>query len=145
MLNIDEIQNGIVIDHIKPGTAIGLMDLLGIKGNRTSSVALIQNARSSKSPTGRKDIIKVEGDAAWLKLDVLAYLDPDITVTTIQDGRPVRKEKPQPPRRLVNIVRCRNPRCISTVEEEFDQIFELGAGGKYRCVYCEQELQVNKD
>ena len=66
MLNIDEIQNGIVIDHIKPGTAIGLMDLLGIKGNRTSSVALIQNARSSKSPTGRKDIIKVEGDAAWL-------------------------------------------------------------------------------
>ena len=145
ILNIDEIQNGIVIDHIKPGTAIGLMDLLGIKGNRTSSVALIQNARSSKSPTGRKDIIKVEGDAAWLKLDVLAYLDPDITVTTIQDGRPVRKEKPQPPRRLVNIVRCRNPRCISTVEEECDQIFELGAGGKYRCGYCEQELQVNKD
>ena len=118
MLNIDEIQNGIVIDHIKAGTAVGLMDLLGIKSNRTASVALIQNARSSKSPTGRKDIIKVEGDAAWLNLDVLAYLDPNITVTTIQDGKAVKKEKPQPPRRLVNIVRCRNPRCISTVEEE---------------------------
>ena len=63
MLNIDEIQNGIVIDHIKAGTAIGLMDLLGIKGNRTSSVALIQNARSHKAESGRKDIIKVEGDA----------------------------------------------------------------------------------
>ena len=72
MLNIDEIQNGIVIDHIKAGTAIGLMDLLGIKGNRTSSVALIQNARSHKAESGRKDIIKVEGDASWLNLDVLA-------------------------------------------------------------------------
>lgn len=145
MLNIDEIQNGIVIDHIKAGTAVGLMDLLGIKGNRTASVALIQNARSHKSPTGRKDIIKVEGDASWLNLDVLAYLDPNITVTTIQEGKPVKKEKPQPPRRLVNIVRCRNPRCISTIEEECDQIFELSANGKYRCIYCEQELQVNRD
>ena len=86
MLNIDEIQNGIVIDHIKAGTAIGLMDLLGIKGNRTSSVALIQNARSHKAESGRKDIIKVEGDASWLNLDVLAYLDPDISVTVIENG-----------------------------------------------------------
>ncbi len=76
MLNIDEIQNGIVIDHIKAGTAMGLMDLLGIKGNRTANVALIQNARSHKAECGRKDIIKVEGDASWLNLDVLAYLDP---------------------------------------------------------------------
>ena len=113
MLNIDEIQNGIVIDHIKAGTAIGLMDLLGIKGNRTSSVALIQNARSHKAASGRKDIIKVEGDASWLNLDVLAYLDPDISVTVIENGRAIKKEKPQPPKRLVNIVRCKNPRCIS--------------------------------
>ena len=69
MLNIDEIQNGIVIDHIKAGTAIGLMDLLGIAGNRTASVALIQNARSKKTASGRKDIIKVEGDASWLNLE----------------------------------------------------------------------------
>ena len=75
MLNIDEIQNGIVIDHIKAGTAVGLMDLLGIKDNRTASVALIQNARSHKAEGGRKDIIKVEGDASWLNLDVLAYTD----------------------------------------------------------------------
>ena len=124
MLNIDEIQNGIVIDHIKAGTAIGLMDLLGIAGNRTASVALIQNARSSKTASGRKDIIKVEGDASWLNLDVLAYLDPGISVTIIENGKAVRKEKPMPPKRLVNIVKCRNPRCISSIEEECDQIFE---------------------
>ena len=141
----DEIQNGIVIDHIKAGTAIGLMDLLGIKGNRTSSVALIQNARSHKAASGRKDIIKVEGDASWLNLDVLAYLDPDISVTIIENGKAVKKEKPQPPKRLVNIVRCKNPRCISSIEEECDQIFELSSNGKYRCIYCEQELQVKPE
>ena len=145
MLHIDEIQNGIVIDHIKAGTAVGLMGLLGIKENTSASVALIQNARSNKSVSGRKDIIKVEGDYSWLNLDVLAYLDPDITVTTIQDGKPVKKEKPQPPRRLVNIVRCRNPRCISSVEEECDQLFEMSSNGKYRCVYCEQELSVKPE
>lgn len=145
MLHIDEIQNGIVIDHIKAGTAVGLMGLLGIKENTSASVALIQNARSSKAVGGRKDIIKVEGDYSWLNLDVLAYLDPNITVTTIQDGKPVKKEKPQPPRRLVNIVRCRNPRCISSVEEECDQLFEMSSNGKYRCVYCEQELSVKPE
>ena len=145
MLNIDEIQNGIVIDHIKAGTAIGLMDLLGIKGNRTASVALIQNARSHKTECGRKDIIKVEGDSSWLNLDVLAYLDPNISVTVIQDGKAIKKEKPHPPKRLVNIVRCKNPRCISSIEEECDQIFELSSNGKYRCIYCEQELQVKPE
>jgi len=145
MLHIDEIQNGIVIDHIKAGSAIGLMGLLGIKQNNSASVALIQNARSNKSASGRKDIIKVEGEYSWLNLDVLAYLDPDITVTVIQDGKPVKKEKPQPPRRLVNIVRCHNPRCISSIEEECDQIFEMSSNGKYRCIYCEQELTVKPD
>lgn len=145
MLNIDEIQNGLVIDHIQAGTAIGLLDLLGIKSNRTASVALIQNARSGKSPSGRKDIIKVEGDASWLKLDVLAYLDPGISVTVIRDGKAVKKDKPQPPKQLVNIVRCCNPRCISSIEEECNQIFELSSNGKYRCIYCEQELQVKPE
>lgn len=145
MLNIDAIQNGIVIDHIKAGTAIGLMDLLGIKSNRHASVALIQNARSNKAASGRKDIIKVEGDYSWLNLDVLAYLDPDISVTIIQDGKAIRKEKPQPPKRLVNIVKCNNPRCISSIEEECDQIFEMSSNGKYRCIYCEQELQVKPE
>lgn len=142
MLNIDEIQNGIVIDHIKAGTAVGLMELLGITQNRHASVALIQNARSHKAPEGRKDIIKVEGDYSWLNLDVMAYIDPNISITTIENGKAVKKEKPRLPHRLVNIVKCRNPRCISTVEESCDQIFELSANGKYRCIYCEQKLQV---
>ena len=142
MLNIDEIQNGIVIDHIKAGTAVGLMELLGITQNRNASVALIQNARSHKSPTGRKDIIKVEGDYSWLNLDVMAYIDPNISLTFIENGKAVRKDKPRLPHRLVNIVRCRNPRCISTIEEACEQVFELSSNGKYRCIYCEQELQV---
>lgn len=143
MLNIDEIQNGIVIDHIKPGTAIGLMELLGITQNHNVTIALIQNARSQKSESGKKDIIKVEGDYSWLKLDVLAYIDPDITFTIIENGKVVRKEKPQRPQRLVNVVKCNNPRCISSAEESCDHIFELSSNGKYRCIYCEQELQVN--
>ena len=142
MLNIDEIQNGIVIDHIKAGTAVGLMELLGITQNRNASVALIQNARSHNSPTGRKDIIKVDGDYSWLNLDVMAYIDPNISLTFIENGKAVRKEKPRLPHRLVNIVRCRNPRCISTIEEACEQVFELSSNGKYRCIYCEQELQV---
>lgn len=145
MLNIDEIQNGIVIDHIKAGTAIGLLDLLGINANRTAQVALIQNARSHKTANGHKDMIKIEGDYSWLNLDMLAYLDPNISVTVIQNGKAVRKEKPLPPKRLINIVRCRNPRCISSIEEECDQIFELSSNGKYRCIYCEQELQVKPE
>ena len=88
-------------------------------------MALIQNARSNKSENGRKDILKVEGDASWLNLDVLAYLDPNISVTIIENGKAVRKEKPKPPQRLVNIVRCKNPRCISSIEEECDQILSL--------------------
>ena len=145
MLNIDEIQNGIVIDHIKAGTAIGLMDLLGIKGNRTSSVALIQNARSHKAESGRKDIIKVEGDASWLNLDVLAYLDPDISVTVIENGKAVKRKSPSPPTRLVNIVRCKNPAASPPSRKSATRSFELSSNGKYRCIYCEQELQVKPE
>ena len=92
MLNIDEIQNGIVIDHIKAGTAIGLMDLLGIKGNRTSSVALIQNARSHKAESGRKDIIKIEGGLDKVDLDILGYIDHTITVNIIKDDHIAEKK-----------------------------------------------------
>ncbi len=145
MLNIDALQNGIVIDHIKAGTASSLMDILGITQHKTASVALIQNARSQKSPTGKKDIIKVEGDYSWLNLDVMAYLDPDISVTIIENGEPVKKEKPHLPNELVNIVSCGNPRCISSIEEECDQVFKLSGNGKYRCIYCEQELSVKPE
>ena len=130
MLNIDEIQNGIVIDHIKAGTAIGLMDLLGIKGNRTSSVALIQNARSHKAESGRKDIIKVEGDASWLNLDVLAYLDPDISVTVIENGKAVKKEKPQPPLHLLHRGRVRPDLRAELQRQVSLHLLRAGAAGQ---------------
>ena len=139
---IDSIQNGIVIDHITAGKAMELYQILGLD-KLSCTVAILKNVVSGKF--GRKDIIKVEGDASWLNLDVLAYLDPNISVTIIENGKAVRKEQPKPPKRLVNIVRCKNPRCISSIEEECDQIFELSSNGKYRCIYCEQELQVKPE
>lgn len=145
MLNIDELQNGIVIDHIKAGTATSLMDILGITQHKTASVALIQNARSAKATSGKKDIIKVDGDYSWLNLDVMAYLDPNITVTIIENGVAVKKDKPKLPKELINIVTCNNPRCIASVEEECEQVFKLSRHGKYRCIYCEQELQVSPE
>ena len=142
MLNISGISEGFVLDHIKAGTSLQIYHDLNLD-KLDCTVAIIKNAKSSKM--GRKDIIKVEGDASWLNLDVLAYLDPNISVTIIENGKAVRKEQPKPPKRLVNIVRCKNPRCISSIEEECDQIFELSSNGKYRCIYCEQELQVKPE
>ena len=142
MLNIDEIQNGIVIDHIKAGTAIGLMDLLGIKGNRTASVALIQNARSHKTECGRKDIIKIDRvlDLDW---DVIGYVDPDITVNIIKDGKLAEKRQLKLPERSTDVIRCKNPRCITSVEQELPQIFTLTdeETRTYRCLYCETKAE----
>ena len=142
MLNIDEIQNGIVIDHIKAGTAIGLMDLLGIKGNRTASVALIQNARSHKTECGRKDIIKIDRilDLDW---DVIGYVDPGITVNIIKDGQRVEKRQLKLPETITGVIRCKNPRCITSVEQELPQEFVLTDREKhtYRCIYCETEAK----
>ena len=142
MLNISGINNGVVLDHIQAGKSMDIYHYLNLQ-ELDCQVAIIKNAKSNKM--GRKDIIKVEGDASWLNLDVLAYLDPNISVTIIENGKAVRKEQPKPPKRLVNIVRCKNPRCISSIEEECDQIFELSSNGKYRCIYCEQELQVKPE
>ena len=139
MLNIDEIQNGIVIDHIKAGTAIGLMDLLGIKGNRTASVALIQNARSNKSESGRKDIIKIEGSLDLLDLDALGYIDHKITVNIIKDGVISEKKILRLPKRITNVIHCKNPRCITSIEQELPHVFDLTdeENKVYRCIYCE--------
>ena len=140
MLNIDEIQNGIVIDHIKAGTAVGLMDLLGIAGNRTASVALIQNARSKKTASGRKDIIKIdrEMDLDW---DLIGYVDPTITVNIIHEGQLREKRSLKLPERIRGVLKCKNPRCITSVEQELPQEFLLTDPAKrvYRCIYCETE------
>ena len=142
MLNIDEIQNGIVIDHIKAGTAVGLMELLGITGNKTANVALIQNARSHKADCGRKDIIKIDRvlDLDW---DVIGYVDPDITVNIIKDGKLAEKRQLKLPERITNVIRCKNPRCITSVEQELPQIFTLTdeETRTYRCLYCETKAE----
>ncbi len=138
MLNIDSIQNGLVIDHIKAGTGMQIYHLAGLD-KLDCCVALIRNARSNKH--GHKDIIKIES-MIDLDLDVLGYVDPDITVDVIRNGAIVEKKKLEKPARLVNVIRCKNPRCITSAEEEIDHIFYLTENGRYRCAYCEQEPKI---
>lgn len=136
MLNIDSIQNGIVIDHIQAGKGMRIYELLELD-KLDCCVALIKNARSSKM--GRKDIIKIEGDLA-INFDVLVFIDNNITVCTIKNGELVKKENIVLPRRIKNVVKCKNPRCITSTEENLDQIFVLcdEKAHRYRCLYCEQ-------
>lgn len=136
MLNIDSIQNGIVIDHIQAGKGMRIYELLELD-KLDCCVALIKNARSSK--LGRKDIIKIEGALA-INFDVLGFIDNNITVCTIKNGELVKKENIVLPRRIKNVVKCKNPRCITSTEENLDQIFVLcdEKAHRYRCLYCEQ-------
>ena len=136
MLNIDSIQNGIVIDHIQAGKGMRIYELLELD-KLDCCVALIKNARSSK--LGRKDIIKIEGDLA-INFDVLGFIDNNITVCTIKNGELVKKENIVLPRRIKNVVKCKNPRCITSTEENLDQIFVLcdEKAHRYRRLYCEQ-------
>lgn len=140
MLKVDEIHQGVVIDHITAGTGIDLYELLELSKLPDASVALLQNVRSEK--TGKKDMIKIEGDISGLDFDILGYLDPKISITVIEDAHIVRKIRPQQPKRLINIIKCTNPRCITAIEEECDHIFVLTHSGRYRCEYCEQEFKV---
>ena len=140
MLKVDEIQNGVVIDHITAGTGMALYHLMELEKLHNASVALLQNVRSQK--TGKKDIIKIEGDVSKINFDVLGYLDPQITITHIENGVVVKKVRPDLPKRLVNVIKCTNPRCITAIEEGCDHIFELTPSGRYRCIYCEEEFRV---
>ncbi len=138
MLHIDSIENGIVIDHITAGRGMRIYDLLELDKLDTC-VAIIKNAKSEKF--GRKDIIKIEG-VMNIDLDVLGFIDDNATVCTIRGGKLTEKKKPPLPETLVNIVSCKNPRCITSVEH-VDQVFYLcdEKEHRYRCKYCEQELQ----
>ena len=137
MLNIDSIENGIVIDHITAGRGMRVYELLELDQLDTC-VAIIKNARSSKF--GRKDIIKIEG-VTDIDLDVLGFIDDHATVCVIREGKLAEKKRPQLPQKLVNIVSCKNPRCITSAED-VDQVFLLCAGEeqRYRSQYCEQVL-----
>ena len=134
-MNIDSVRNGVVIDHITAGNGARLYELLGLD-SLTCTVAFIRNVPSKKM--GRKDIIKVDGDVT-LNLDVIGYVDPAATVNVIRDGELVEKRTIEMPLQLVNVIKCKNPRCITTTEQELDHIVRLTDPEKkvYRCIYCE--------
>ena len=136
-MTVDSIKNGFVIDHIKPGNGMKIYKLLGLE-SLNCPIALIQNAVSDSM--GCKDIIKIDADVA-LDTAILGYVDPDVTVNVIKDSKIVNKYHPELPRELVNIVKCKNPRCITTTEQELAHIFRLTDEKKrvYRCIYCESE------
>ena len=137
-MNIDSIKNGYVIDHIEPGKSFEIYNYLNL-GELDTSVAIIKNAKSNK--TGKKDIIKIDENLD-INLDILGYLDPKITVNKIKDGKIIQKFHPELPEKLVNVVECKNPRCITSIEQELPHICELTDKENvvYRCKYCEEQV-----
>lgn len=138
-MNIDSINNGIVIDHIEAGKSMEIYRYLGLE-NLDCSVAIIKNVKSKK--TGKKDIIKIDNDID-INMDILGYIDINITVNVIKDGKIIKKAHMELPEKLVNIVKCQNPRCITTEERGVNQIFELKDRENkiYRCIYCEAKIK----
>ena len=138
MLNVGKIEEGFVLDHIKAGKSLSLYEHLGLD-KLDCTVAIIKNARSNKM--GKKDILKVECDINMLDLDVLAYIDHNITVNVIKDGEIVDKKDLVLPQQIKNVIHCHNPRCITSIEQELPHIFYLADPGKdvYRCKYCEEK------
>lgn len=141
MLKVESIQNGVVIDHITAGRGLEIYRLLHLERNE-QPVALLQSVRSKKY--GRKDLIKIEGTELPARLEILGYLDRRITLIYIRNGRIQKKYRPEAPRLLRNVVKCTNPRCITSQEADCEHIFRLSPSGKYRCLYCDQEISVQK-
>lgn len=138
-MNIDSIYDGIVIDHITKGRGMKIYELLSLD-NLECSVAIIKNVGSKK--LGKKDIIKIDADIP-INFDVLGYVDPNVTVNIIRGGVLVEKKTIAMPKRLINVIKCKNPRCITTVEQEIVHEFKLTdqENGVYRCIYCETKAQ----
>ena len=138
MLNVGKIEEGFVLDHIKAGNSLDLYDHLQLD-KLDCTVAIIKNAKSNKM--GKKDILKVECDIDKLNLDVLAFLDHNITVNVIKNGDIVAKKELILPKQIKNVIKCRNPRCITSIEQGLPHIFFLAdeMKGIYRCKYCEEK------
>ena len=138
MLNIGGLKEGVVIDHIKAGGAMEIYNYLGLE-NLDCSVAIIKNAKSNKM--GKKDIIKIEGPIT-VNLEVLGVLDENITINVIQDNKIVEKKALPLPEVVTNVIKCKNPRCITSIEQELPHRFKLTDKKNriYRCMYCEQKF-----
>ena len=136
-MNIDPIKNGIVIDHIEAGKGMEVYNFLDLS-ELECTVALIKNVPSKK--TGKKDIIKIDADIE-LDLDVLGYIAPEVTVNKIKDGKTVDKRRLELPEILKNVIKCKNPRCITSIEQGIEHTFKLvdKENKVYRCIYCESK------
>lgn len=134
-MHIDSIKEGVVIDHITAGNAMRIYHLLGFD-KLECSVAIIKNVSSKKM--GKKDIIKIDSDIP-LNLEALGYIDPGVTIDVIRDGTLVAKRNVDLPKKLHDVLKCKNPRCITSCEQELEQIFVLTdkENRVYRCLYCE--------
>ncbi len=138
-MNVDGITTGVVLDHIQAGKSMEIYNYLHLD-ELDCCVAIIKNVKSTK--LGRKDIIKIDAEMD-LDLEVLGYLDPNITVNLVKDGKLIEKKHLKLPREVKNVIKCKNPRCVTTVEREVDHIFRLTSEEKgiYRCIYCESEAK----
>ncbi len=138
-MNIDSIKNGFVIDHIDAGQAMEIYKKLNLN-KLDCQVAIITNAKSKKS--GRKDIIKIDKNID-IDINTLGFINPNITINIVKDDKIVKKFHPDTPKELLNIVECQNPRCITSIEKDLDQIFILTdkENQVYRCKYCEMSLK----
>ncbi len=139
-MNIDSIQNGVVIDHITAGCGMKLYDLLGLD-KLDCSVAIIKNVHSGKM--GKKDIIKIDADIP-IDFDVIGFVDPGVTLDFIKDGVRVDKKNVDLPEKLKGVIKCHNPRCITSTEQELPHVFKLTDREKkiYRCIYCETKANI---
>lgn len=138
MLNVGKIEEGFVLDHIKAGKSLSIYHHLGLD-KLDCTVAIIKNARSNLM--GKKDILKVECDINTLDLNILGFIDHNITVNVIKDGKIVEKRRLILPKEIKNVIRCKNPRCITSIEQGLPHIFVLADPEKeiYRCKYCEEK------
>ncbi|MBO7355892.1 MAG: aspartate carbamoyltransferase regulatory subunit [Lachnospiraceae bacterium] len=138
MLNVGKIEEGFVLDHIQAGKSMSIYEHLGLD-KMDCTVAIIKNARSKIM--GKKDILKVECDIDTLDLDVLAFIDHNITINVIKAGEIIEKRSLKLPREVRNVIKCHNPRCITSIEQELPHIFFLADEEKeiYRCRYCEEK------
>ncbi|MBQ5734994.1 MAG: aspartate carbamoyltransferase regulatory subunit [Lachnospiraceae bacterium] len=141
MLNVGSLNNGFVLDHIEAGKAMEIYHYLGLD-KLDCCVAIIKNAKSNKM--GKKDIIKIDGGLDVVDLDILGFIDHNITVNIIKDGVIAEKKSLSLPKTITNVIKCKNPRCISSIEQELKQIFVLTDEEKqvYRCKYCEEKYSL---
>ena len=138
-MKVDGISTGVVLDHIKAGKSMEIYNYLNLD-KLDCCVAIIKNVKSTK--LGRKDIIKIDAEIE-LDLEVLGYIDPNITVNIVKDGKLIEKKNLKMPHEVKNVIKCKNPRCITTTEREVEHIFRLTSEEKgiYRCIYCESEAK----